>query len=206
MSARKCPDCMNTIKTCRELGGCRPKPERVEAYGVKGLASKPWRRTFASAMALSTWAEKNSAEVHGQRFVEAGDAPISHEMIAAKARQRQLIANIKARKAARQERLHAELVETRYGTPQPQIKLSGDRGENQRAISAELHQLAAAVELATMKTTDTWNVELVQDHDTIGRVQLHLVEGDAAEAERGMALLTKIVRDAHLAQAKAVRS
>jgi len=43
---------------------------RVEAYGVKGMNSRRWRRTFKDADALMTWCEKNDAEVYGQRFVD----------------------------------------------------------------------------------------------------------------------------------------
>lgn len=43
---------------------------RIEAYGVKGMKSRPWRRTFNDSDALLTWCEKNDAEVYGQRFVD----------------------------------------------------------------------------------------------------------------------------------------
>ena len=43
---------------------------KVEAFGVKGMKSTPWRKTFRDSNALATWAEKNSAEVHGTRSVE----------------------------------------------------------------------------------------------------------------------------------------
>ena len=43
---------------------------RIEAYGVKGTKSRPWRRTFKDADALIAWCEKNDAEVYGQRFVD----------------------------------------------------------------------------------------------------------------------------------------
>jgi hypothetical protein len=43
---------------------------RIEAYGVKGMNSRPWRRTFKDADALMTWCEKNDAEVYGQRAVD----------------------------------------------------------------------------------------------------------------------------------------
>ena len=43
---------------------------KVEAYGVKGMNSKPWRKTFKNTDALNVWVEKNSAEVHGTRSVE----------------------------------------------------------------------------------------------------------------------------------------
>ncbi|MGH9888396.1 MAG: hypothetical protein ACREBE_22870 [bacterium] len=41
---------------------------RIEAYGVKGMNSRPWRRTFKSADALMAWCEKHGAEIYGQRF------------------------------------------------------------------------------------------------------------------------------------------
>ena len=37
----------------------------IEAYGIKGLKSKPWRRTFRSGEELSAWVEDHDAEVHG---------------------------------------------------------------------------------------------------------------------------------------------
>jgi len=39
----------------------------VEAYGVKGMKSTSWRKTFKSVAALNAWVEKNDAEVHGTR-------------------------------------------------------------------------------------------------------------------------------------------
>jgi len=48
------------------------KAMRVEAYGVKGMNSNPWRKTFKSAEALTKWAEKNDAEIQGTRNEEAG--------------------------------------------------------------------------------------------------------------------------------------
>lgn len=49
-------------------------PEPVEAYGVKGLKSVPWRRTFPSQAAYERWLERNdgNVEVHGTREVPAG--------------------------------------------------------------------------------------------------------------------------------------
>jgi hypothetical protein len=106
------------------------------------------------------------------------------------------------RNATRHQRYEVVLATGEYGTPTPTIRVLGERGEHPRAISAELHMLAAAAELATMKTPDTWNVELYHDHDTVGSIRLELIEGDNAEAERGMALLTRVARDAALAAAK----
>lgn len=42
----------------------------IEAYGVKGMQSKPWRRKFPNYEALAKWVEENDAEVHGIREVE----------------------------------------------------------------------------------------------------------------------------------------
>lgn len=44
--------------------------ERVEAYGVKGLNSTPWRRTFKNVAALNKWCEDHDAEVSGTRSPE----------------------------------------------------------------------------------------------------------------------------------------
>jgi len=43
------------------------KPARIEAYGVKGMKSRPWRRTFKDAAALLAWCEENDAQVYAQR-------------------------------------------------------------------------------------------------------------------------------------------
>lgn len=46
------------------------KQATVEAYGVKGMHSTPWRKSFRSYDALQRWAEKNDAEVYGTRELE----------------------------------------------------------------------------------------------------------------------------------------
>jgi hypothetical protein len=43
---------------------------KVEAYGVKGMNSRPWRKVFKSYEAMQAWVEKNDAEVHGTREIE----------------------------------------------------------------------------------------------------------------------------------------
>jgi hypothetical protein len=48
------------------------QPARIEAYGVKGLQSRPWRRIFADAEKLYAWCECHDAVVYGQRYVEGG--------------------------------------------------------------------------------------------------------------------------------------
>lgn len=44
--------------------------EPIEAYGVKGMKSTPWRKIFKNVDALNKWVEKNDAEVYGTRSVE----------------------------------------------------------------------------------------------------------------------------------------
>ena len=38
--------------------------DRVDAYGVKGMKSTPWRKTFRNSDALLAWAEKHGAEIY----------------------------------------------------------------------------------------------------------------------------------------------
>lgn len=44
--------------------------EKVEAHGVKGMKSTPWRKIFKNLDALNAWCEKNDAEVHAYSAVE----------------------------------------------------------------------------------------------------------------------------------------
>lgn len=46
------------------------KGHTIEAHGVKGMKSTPWRKTFKHEDHLNDWAEKNDAEVHGVRDLE----------------------------------------------------------------------------------------------------------------------------------------
>lgn len=41
----------------------------IEAYGVKGMKSTPWRKTFKSVEALNAWIEKSGAEVYAIREI-----------------------------------------------------------------------------------------------------------------------------------------
>lgn len=36
----------------------------IEAYGAKGMKSKPWRKTFKNQAHLAKWTEKHDAKVH----------------------------------------------------------------------------------------------------------------------------------------------
>jgi len=44
----------------------------IEAHGVKGMKSTPWRKTFKTSEHLDKWADANQAEVHATREIEKG--------------------------------------------------------------------------------------------------------------------------------------
>jgi len=48
----------------------KPQEKKIEAYGVKGMQSRPWRKVFKNTDALEKWVDKNDAEVHGTRDVD----------------------------------------------------------------------------------------------------------------------------------------
>ena len=39
----------------------------IEAHGVKGMKSTPWRKAFKSIESLNAWVEKNGAEIYAIR-------------------------------------------------------------------------------------------------------------------------------------------
>jgi hypothetical protein len=45
----------------------------IEAYGVRGMKSTPWRKMFKSLEALNAWVEKNDAEVYATRDASSDD-------------------------------------------------------------------------------------------------------------------------------------
>ena len=45
----------------------------IEAQGVKGMKSTPWRKTFKNIEALNAWVEKHGAEVHAIREITADE-------------------------------------------------------------------------------------------------------------------------------------
>jgi hypothetical protein len=49
-----------------------PASAKVEAHGVQGMRSTPWRRTFPSWAAFDAWAEKNreNITIHATREAE----------------------------------------------------------------------------------------------------------------------------------------
>jgi hypothetical protein len=48
----------------------KKKEPKIEAYGVKGLTSKPWRKIFKNSEAMNKWCDENDAEVHASSEVE----------------------------------------------------------------------------------------------------------------------------------------
>ena len=54
----------------------------IEAYGVKGMDSKQWRKTFKDADDLNQWLEKNDAEMLGMRELEGVDEDIYESELA----------------------------------------------------------------------------------------------------------------------------
>lgn len=53
------------------------KDHKIEAYGVRGMDSKKWRKTFKDEDEMTAWAEKNDAEIQGHRDLEEGIAESS---------------------------------------------------------------------------------------------------------------------------------
>jgi hypothetical protein len=82
--------------------------------------------------------------------------------------------------------------EAQYGTPEPQIEIRFPKGAHHRQVSAAIHKLAAEVELATPEH-ERWVVETEALYEGRGRVYLELADGTPHEAERGMAMLKKLV-------------
>lgn len=51
------------------------KDTSIEAVGVKGMKSKPWRKTFKNQAAMEKWFEKNGGDVtvHAYRRAEESE-------------------------------------------------------------------------------------------------------------------------------------
>lgn len=98
---------------------------------------------------------------------------------------------------ARKSGVHLEV--SRYGTPTPTYYLvaSWVAKASHREINAGLFKLAATIEETTVARgkatghTEGWIVQIDRDRAC---VYLELAEGDAAEAERGMATLHEAER------------
>lgn len=91
--------------------------------------------------------------------------------------------------------LAVSLAHSRHGTPRPTLEVRFPRHASHRQVSAALHLLAAAAEMAT-PTREGWCVQTEQPGDTMGFVYLELVEARDDEAQRGMALLSTVRQQA----------
>jgi hypothetical protein len=58
---------MGTVQATSAQVVAKAKPPGIEAYGVKGLKNRPWRRAFANAEKLLAWCDRNDAIVLGTR-------------------------------------------------------------------------------------------------------------------------------------------
>lgn len=48
------------------------KGHKIEAYGVKGMQNKQWRKSFKDSEALEKWCDANDATVHGTAKIDEG--------------------------------------------------------------------------------------------------------------------------------------
>jgi hypothetical protein len=88
--------------------------------------------------------------------------------------------------------MEVAILARRLGSPEPQLEIRLPHGSNHRVVKAELHKLAAVIELAT-PAGESWGVHIEAFHDARGRVYLELLEKSSAEAARAMALLKKAI-------------
>jgi hypothetical protein len=84
------------------------------------------------------------------------------------------------------------LSKSQYSSLEPQIDVRFAKGGNRRQFRAVLHQLAAAVELAT-PSDEYWLVQMEWLGDEHGRVYLELFQETKEEAARGLDVLRGIV-------------
>jgi hypothetical protein len=101
------------------------------------------------------------------------------------------------RNATSQHVISTKVVLSRHydGVIQPQVEIEIAKGLSYRVRRAALHTLAAKIELAT-PSNEGWCVQIEHVSDTHGYVYLELIHATPAEAERGMALLRKVIAEA----------
>src|SRR5678816_4452393 len=83
---------------------------------------------------------------------------------------------------------------SQFGNREPQIEVQLAPETHYRVVLAELHKVAAAIELAT-PTHETWNVHIHVDRrprTACGRVYLELAGATADEANRALAVLRNV--------------
>lgn len=74
---------------------------------------------------------------------------------------------------------------------EPQIVVRFPRGTSHRVVKAELHKLAAAAEAATPEN-ESWCIN-IEAFNEGGYLHLELTTATPEEAERGLAMLNKIL-------------
>ena len=57
-----------------DLEESKSRNHKIEAYGVKGMKSLRWRKTFKNEEELNDWLEKNDAEMLGMRELEESNS------------------------------------------------------------------------------------------------------------------------------------
>lgn len=81
----------------------------------------------------------------------------------------------------------ASIVESRYGSLQPQIKVTFDEGTNYHVKAAEVYRLAAEVEL--MSQPFMWAIVPNTQEYT---VHLELLHATKSEADQGLEVLQRL--------------
>jgi hypothetical protein len=84
------------------------------------------------------------------------------------------------------------LLSSRFGSPLPQLVIQLPHGSTYRMLNAELHLLAAAIELVT-PVDERWTLHIEALYDARGSIYIQLFEGSEAEAARAMNVLKKAV-------------
>ncbi len=93
----------------------------------------------------------------------------------------------------------AQITESRYGNPAPEIEVTIPNGTTYRQLKAVLYGLAMDIEELT-PSREGWITEIEVLADGRGRVYLELLKADAAEAARGLELLREVAAKRELAQ------
>ena len=81
-----------------------------------------------------------------------------------------------------------ELATSQYGTLAPTLRVAMPVGSHHRHCSAVLHHLAAELELA-ISEREVWPVTVQRSSDYRGTIEIELMKGTPAEAERAMGVL-----------------
>lgn len=93
-----------------------------------------------------------------------------------------------------QTRLMAHMNKSRFGTHEPSIYLDLLKsGTSWREVHAALLRLAADIEDLTA-ASEHWRVQIDQPTDDCGRIYLELAKDENGEAERGLAMLSNLVK------------